>query len=528
MIKRLLSLLLIMFSITMAFSQAFRLSKPTLDDPENVYEGLASNGVTQIVPQGDSLTWFATGGGLSKTADFGQTFTSYYRGDFNMPRGGISAIAVLDSIIWIAGVFDSATVVGSQKTGAGLAYSKDYGETWTYIPQPIDGKDDDTQLWGGDTVSFLPILTPVSNTTWDISLNRIDDDSIFVYITSWAGGIRRSRDFGATWERIPLPDDDNDMFICGEEIDYKINPRDPPEGNHNHKGFSVLAYGDTVWVGTANGVNFGIVESDDCIRWRKYNAQNSTLAGNFIVALGRQLYKGQETIWAAAGKPVNTGETQAACKTSDGGLTWSRTLVGERIYGFGFQDSIVYACTEKGLFKSIDGDNWALYNPVVDVNKNAYIFSQDVYAACVDSREDTTYLWLGTSDGIAKTANDGMLWTVYRKSLSTSTPNQPSIYAYPNPFAPSFHNVLNGDGHVRIQYYLDEPAQIQLQVYDFAMGLVYEGEPRQVFYRGDNSETWNARNSAGVLVANGVYFCKLIQKIDGREKSYWTKLIVIK
>jgi len=269
--------------ISVAYGQAFRLSKPTIDDPENVYEGLASNGVTQIALQGDSITWFATGGGLSKTTDFGSSFSSYYVGDFNMSRGGISALATLDSIIWIAGVFDSTTVLGSQQTGGGLAYSKDYGETWTFVPQPIDESDDDYEVWGGDTLEFLPVVTPVNNTTWDISLSRIDDDSIFIYITSWAGGIRRSRDFGATWKRLPLPGDEYDMLICGEEIDYEINPRDPPEGNHNHKGFSVLAYGDTVWVGTANGVNLGLVESDDCIRWRHYNAQNSNLAGNFIL-----------------------------------------------------------------------------------------------------------------------------------------------------------------------------------------------------------------------------------------------------
>lgn len=526
--RRIILISIIMLLVSVANGQAFRLSKPTIDDPENVYEGLASNGVTQIAIQGDSITWFATGGGLSTTADFGSSFSSYYIGDFNMPRGGISALATLDSIIWVAGVFDSTTVLGSQQTGGGLAYSKDYGETWTFVPQPIDESDDDYEVWGGDTIEFLPVVTPVNNTTWDISLSRIDDDSIFIYITSWAGGLRRSRDFGATWERLPLPGDDNDMLICGEEIDYEVNPRDPPEGNHNHKGFSVLAYGDTIWVGTANGVNLGLVESDACIRWRHYNAQNSNLAGNFIIALGRQLWRGEETIWVAALTAEGAGETRAACKTSDGGLTWSRTLVGERIYNFAFKDSIVYACTERGLFKSIDGDNWALYKPIVDEQNNIYIFSHDVYAAGIDTREGVLYLWLGTSDGIAKTADDGIHWTIFRKSLSTSLPGQPAIYAYPNPFAPSIHNVLNGDGHVRVQYYLENSATVSLEIYDFSMDLVYESEHHHIIHVGDNSITWNGRNRAGDLVANGTYFCKLTKKDDDKEKSYWTKLIVVK
>jgi len=67
MMKRLTTAILLL-TLTLS-GQAFRLSKPFLNDSTLVYEGLGSNGVTQIAFQGDSLTWFATGGGLSKTAD---------------------------------------------------------------------------------------------------------------------------------------------------------------------------------------------------------------------------------------------------------------------------------------------------------------------------------------------------------------------------------------------------------------------------------------------------------------------------
>lgn len=775
------------------FGQAFRLSKPFLNDSTLVYEGLGSNGVTQIAFQGDSLTWFATGGGLSKTSDFGRSFSSYYGGDFNMPRGGISALATLDSVIWVAGVFDSKTDLGSQQTGGGLAYSKDYGETWTYVPQPQDvivsvlnmsgspgdvidvplrltnvddksiqsyeieiiydsaeltfagisqentiaesWKDPDVTLlkdkliirnssdfpltmkdsddnsdnllflkfqcdntslaksiirfanivfnqgnpiadWKSATftinsdstgnlfripdasyyassisslpvffnpvtqvkinsvkiifcfdpevvtllnakkgpvfdddwnlttqtiengkitvtissqdsltlssdvelltlsvfsrdndnqtsriciddvrlngevinkiidnalifvvpqnpyykerVEFQSITTPINNTTWDISLCKIDDDSIYVYITSWAGGLRRSRNYGATWQRLPLPSDEENMLICGEVIDYDIDPRDPPVGNHNHKGFSVLADSNTIWVGTANGVNLGVIELDGCISWQKYNAQNSNLSGNFIIALARQYYNGQETIWVGALTAESGNEIRAVNKTTDSGLSWTRTLVGERIYNFAFDGPTVYVCTERGLFKSLDGENWALYDPAVDTDKNEYLFSEDVYAAGVDSRKDTTYLWLGTSDGIAKTANDGISWSTYRQYLSTSQAGQPEIYAYPNPFAPNFHNVTGGDGHVRIQYYLEDNAIVKLEIYDFAMDRVYSSEFQSIEHPGDNSIVWNGRNRAGDIVANGTYFCKLTIKENDKETAHWTKLIVVK
>lgn len=507
----------------LGFGQAFRLSKPTLND-DSTYTGLSSNSATGIAAQGDSLMWFATGGGLSRTDDFGESFISYYSALNNLPHGGISAIAVRGDTIWVAAVFDSLTGdAGEQQVGGGLAYSTDQGENWTYVSQPIDKEDDVNDDWDGQSVQFLPITTIVNNTTWDIAMS---DD--YVYIVSWAGGIRRSADLGQTWQRIPLPSDDLDHLNCGDVIDFEINPRDPSEGNHNHKGFSVLAYGDTVWVGTANGINLGIVEGDDCISWRKYNAQNSAISGNFVVALARQVWRGKETIWAVTLPAEDSGEYQAVSKTSDGGLTWTTTLRNERAYNFAFQDSIVYICTENGLFKSIDGENWAVYTPIADTASGEQIYSEFFYAAEVDRREGETYLWVGTGDGIAKTASDGLTWTVYRTAVSTQYSGQPSVYAYPNPFAPYHHNVLNGDGHVRFQYDLDEAANVRLEIFNFAMERVYRSEWQSVMNAGDHHMIWTGRAMNGEVVANGTYFCKLTKKSNGKEQDSWTKLIVVK
>lgn len=521
--KCLTGLAFIAILTVVGYGQAFRLAKPNLDGSDNTYAGLPSNSVTGIVAQGDSLMWIATGGGLSLTRDFGDNFASFYPALNNLPRGGISAIDVMGDTIWVAGIFDSTTTVGSMQTGGGLAYSIDQGANWTFVPQPVDNANDNYDNWDGQSVEFLPVTTPVNNTTWDIALTKD-----YVYIVSWAGGIRRSADMGLTWQRIPSPSDDIDRLDCSDEITFEINPRDPPEGNHNHKGFSVLAYGDTVWIGTANGINLGIVESDSCISWRKFTAQNSPISGNFVVAMARQLWCGKETIWAVTLPAESAGEYQAVSKTSDGGLTWSTTLINERVYNFAFQDSIAYACSQNGLYKSIDGENWAVYTPIVDTAFGEYIYSNYIYAAEVDRREGQPYLWAGTGDGIAKTASDGLTWSVYRTALSTATAGQPDIYAYPNPFAPYHNNVVNNDGHVRIQYNLDNVATVRLEVFNFAMERVYRGEWQSVERTGDHSLAWNGRAMNGEVVANGTYFCKLTKKIGEKEKEYWTKLIVIK
>ncbi|MDD5764649.1 MAG: hypothetical protein PHW79_00160, partial [Candidatus Marinimicrobia bacterium] len=136
--KKLYLITILLFVASALNAQAFRLSKPSLIDNNRTYSGLSGNAVTQIESHGDSILWFATGGGLSRSSDFGQTFVSYYPIPDSIPKGGISSIATLDSIIWIAGVFDSTTEIGSYQTGGGLAFSKDFGLNWTFVPQPID------------------------------------------------------------------------------------------------------------------------------------------------------------------------------------------------------------------------------------------------------------------------------------------------------------------------------------------------------------------------------------------------------
>ncbi len=504
-------------------AESLQLSSPALTDSAKTYPGLGSNGVSQLYGQGESTLWLGTGLGLSRTDNFGTSFESYYSMQDSIPRGGISAMDVRDSLIWIAGVFDTSTVVGDEIAGGGLAYSRDNGQNWVYIPQPIDSLGDTLQVWGGYPVHFLSIVTPVQNTTWDISIA-----TGHVYITSWAGGLRRSVDFGRTWERIPLPADNQDFLKCGP-VPYQINPRDPAQGgNHNHKGFSVLAYGDTVWVGTAGGLNLGIVDPNGCIGWRKFSAQNSAISGNWVVTIARQIWKGQETIWAATLPAESSSEYRAISKTTDGGLTWTTTLRNERANHFVFQDSIVYACTETGIYKSLDGENWAVYKPMQDPDRREYILSDNVYTAFIDNREGSRYLWIGSSDGIAKTTDDGLHWSVYRSAVPPGADGQPEIYAYPNPFAPNHHNVLNGDGHVRVRYHMPRPGNVRLEIYDFGMDRVYRSETESIPNSGDFNVIWDGRNNDNKLVANGSYFCKLVRSIDGNEESFWTKLIIIK
>lgn len=516
--KQVLFCLLFIFVFTSLFAQGALLKSYQFNSRDTVgYYGLGSNGVTQIKPGGDSILWLGTGAGLSwvEKENFQDSIFTYFPGFEKLPRGGISAIETSGSTIWVAAVFDSSTTQGELQTGGGLAYSLNGGISWTGVAQPLDARDDKYDIWNGDTIRFSPVTTPVQNTTWDIAI-----DGNKVYTVSWAGGLRRTTDNGETWERIPLPGDEEDTLIIGvDEINYQMDPLD----HQNLRGFSVLARNDTLWVGTARGINKGIIQGET-IEWYHYSARRiKGLSGDFVVALHRQEYQGREVIWAVT-LTAGTGETQGVSYTPDGGKTWHTTLENHRGYDIASRGEDVFIGTQSSLYKlSPDRSNWSEYDRIYDEETNNEILTDEVYSLFSDDQ----YLWVGTGDGLARLNPSDNKWSIYHESASTEQPGETKIYAYPNPFYPNHNNVRNGSGHVRVKFHTQSQAEVWLEVYDFAMDRVYKGSKQQ-FAIGDGFIVWDGRMDNGELVANGAYFCKLTKKTDSGTQSHWTKLLILK
>ena len=146
---------------------------------------------------------------------------------------------------------------------------------WKYMPQPVDNQTEIEVPFGEGYFWQLPVTVPQANVTYDATIS-----GKYLWIASWAGGLRRY-DLSISLRRpqnIPMPMDwqgalstcqdsafiDTISLVTGDPIsvlkDYYLNPRDPSDGgNHNHKAFSVLAYDDKIWVGTANGINKGLI-----------------------------------------------------------------------------------------------------------------------------------------------------------------------------------------------------------------------------------------------------------------------------
>ena len=498
------------------------------------YAGLASNSVLDIRAAGDSLDsllFFGTSRGLSLTPDLGRTFRSYVADKVNLPEGGISALAVEGDTIAVAGMKDTVVAGSGEVMGTGIAFSTDGGDIWTYKGQPTDESSDTTFQWGGNPVRKLAITTAINNVTYDVAVSQGT-----IWAASWAGGLRRYDLPSSRWAPVPLPRDNDTTFSCDSvSANYVLNPRDPGDGgNHNHKAFSVIAYDSLVWVGTAAGINKGIVNAaTGCITWTHYKAQwgGRAISGNWVLALHRQVTAaGKERVWAATVNAEDPSEKPGVSFTEDDGETWYITLLGERAHNITSAGDAVYVATDNGLFKSFDGLNWARFRSAVDSLTGEQIWAEKAYGALFDSRDST--LWIGTPDGLARTSDAGVTWEIERSFVSTSDSGEVRFYAYPNPFYLAENNVWDGSGHVRFQYHLDAgevgaSTTARIAIYDFALDPVVSLTPKDHTIAGEDfdfSQAWDGRNTAGHLVANGVYYCRLT--LGGSE--YWTKVMVIK
>ena len=288
---------------------------------------------------------------------------------------------------------------------------------WKYLPQPTDNETDIEVPFGEGYFWQLPVTVPQANVTYDASIS-----GKYLWIASWAGGLRRY-DLSISIRKpqnIPMPMDWQDALstcqdsafvdttsrITGDEIpvlkNYYLNPRDPADGgNHNHKAFSVLAYDDKVWVGTANGINKGRLVEEitqispneyeilSCMDWEHYKYPTSGLSGNFVVGLAKQVWRGQTIIWAATVSTGEAGEIQGLSYTRDDGISWQTALAGKRVYNIDAKDSLVFVATSSGLWKSLDGENWARFDPAIEKTmlNQRQILTNTVYAVSIDARD---------------------------------------------------------------------------------------------------------------------------------------------
>lgn len=478
---------------------------------------LLSNSISNIAISNDTI-WIGTGKGLSRSTDGGRTWKNYY-GTPEFGTDDVSAIALRGKEVWVALAHSVERDGQTLPEGGGLRYSPDGGDTWIAFPQPLDTNNIDTLTYGNSKVRALGVTTAIQNVTYDIAITNSA-----IWITSWGGMARKSTNNGATWERVILPPDHLNAISMDESITFDLSPSKGKLGlseNFNHIPFSVVAENDsTIWIGTAGGIN---KTTNGGRSWVKFNKQNQSnpISGNFVVALAVQVTSSQTIMWAATEPANDNTEKRAVSYSTNGGATWSQTLIGEFAHNFGFKGNVIYVPTDNGVFRSSDfGKSWLQTGTMYDKNNRHRYTQTKFYSA--DSYGDT--VWLGGIDGLIKTIDNdtnpfGSNWTILHASQPLRTAAE--VYAYPNPFAPD-------DEIVRIHYSTGKNAnaQVTVRVFDFGMSLVRtiiqnaSREPNR-----EHDEIWNGKDNNNNYVANGVYFYQVV--VDNDEPR-WGKILVIK
>jgi hypothetical protein len=500
-----------------------------------------SNSVSHTAVDGSSI-YIGTGSGLAKSIDGGRNWFSF-KTDAAFAYSGIFAIATCKDTVWTATGYEKDVSGSSVQTGGGYSISFDAGNTWQHIEQAMDQRGDSIISYCppgypcvNDSIRILPVIVPEQNVTFDISIT-----SGSVWIASWASSLRKSTDNGQTWQRILLPLD-NMNSISPIDTLYSFAPNDldrqkrifknfDPRQNNNLLAFSVYAVSpDTIWCGTADGVNRS---TDGGTSWVKMNHQNQTapILGNWVISIKEQRFSSIKRLWTTNWRAQDNSEEFGVSYSDNFGQSWINCLHGIRAYGFAFKDSIAYIATEDGIYRTNDGgENFFRISDFADHSSHQYIYSAKVYS--VDVIGDSVYV--GTNEGFARTIDNdqnqfGKSWTIYRtfESVRTST----ETYAYPNPFAPSTA-LPAADAYIRIHYgkKSDNPnstrsRNVTIEIFDFGMNRVRTLLNNAT--RPDNlelDELWDGRDEKGIVVANGVYFYMV--KTDDNEPAYGKILVL--
>ena len=491
--------------------------------------GLASNQVQVLAPAGDSL-WS------------GPLLTLYLEpADRPSPEDSLlaaqaPALTDEDNVVfalaaqnrpgpqghvWAGLAFSAGQNVAA---AGGFLVSTDGGETFARRADQLDASEDTTVTYGSATLPATPIVQEANSAPQDLALGAKGDTA---WVAGNQSGLRRSVDQGERWTRVVLPPDTLRSITPDSSYSFRVGPpQDNGGGWRNHVVFSTLVdETGTLWAGTGAGLNRSRPEDIGPTgdrAWQRFEAgpQPDRLTGNTVVALAEQPRPtGRNPIWMAswAGSGGAGGQRFGVTTTPDGGNTFRKVLVGERIFDLAARQGRVFAVGEQGLF--VSGNQGQTWRSIEDfrLKGNAKTLPPEVSTRSVAVTPSA--LWVGTTEGLLRLdraqeprllpdAEDAPAprWTLLRAQVPVNPgPEQTSeqvpdveTYAYPNPFVPGRDQLL------RIAYELESAGPVTVTIYDFGMNKVWSTTETQP--SGQQETTWDGTDDRGLRVPTGTYF----------------------
>ena len=351
------------------------------------FRGGRSAAVAGVPGEPDLYYFGATGGGVWRTEDGGETYKNISDGFFGGSIGSIAIASDDPNVIYVGG--GEVTIRGNVSSGYGIFKSVDAGKTWKFSGLPnsrhiprivIDPNDND--------IVYAAVLGNIYKPT---------DDR----------GVYKSEDGGLTWEKVLFA---NNLSGAFEIVMDPNNPRilyaSTWRVQRTSHSLSSGGEGSDLWKSVDSGES-----------WVKISKNNGFPTGTIGVIGVTVSPVNSERVWAI----VENQEKGGVYRSEDGGSTWShindsrelrqRAWYYSKIYADTQDEDIVYVMNVS-YHKSKDGGKTFVSNNAPHGDHH------DLWIA----PEDNQRMIIADDGGAQISFNGGETWTTYH--------NQPTAQFY--------------------------------------------------------------------------------------------------
>ena len=313
-----------------------------------------ANAVSGVVGQPDTFYFGSVGGGVWKTTNAGRSWTPVFDSASSASIGAIGISASNPNVVYVG--TGEADMRDSIQFGDGMWKSIDAGKTWTHI-----GLENTKQIG-------RVIVDPKNpNIVFAAVLGN-------VYTSSPDRGVYRSKDGGATWQKVLFKNDD----VGGIDLNF-----DPTNSQTIYATMWNVRRPPWFIYTPANGPGGGIFKSTDGgSTWKEIDEGIPTdgrgrIGISVSPANHNRIYAVVDAFVNDKDDPENQTKTKKSggvFRSDDAGATWTRLSSDERLWGRGWyfekitadpknadlvyvMNTSVYRSTDAGkTWKAIKGD----------------------------------------------------------------------------------------------------------------------------------------------------------------------------
>jgi hypothetical protein len=435
--------------------------------------------VVVAIDDTSTVVWIGTLKNFGRSTDGGETWSAYgYDEGLPGSASDVGTVRIAPEGDVYLGCFYPRGSGLDPLTGAGLARTRDGGNTWEHWTT-ADGLGNDA-VWDTET-----------------------DGEGTIWAGCWTGGVAISHDDGDTW-RTSVPSDQtygDNVFALARTDEYLFAG--------TGAGLAVSEDAGEGWSlqippGTSSRV-VGFVEVQETEEgpWVWVGTVASGTGGWY----GLWLVRWYDTYW---------GWTRIAAETTPG-------LSSNAIYWIetGAEDHLWMATAFNGPGQ-IGGLSHRLPNGTWETITGRGLYSNDIYSV---STVDNATVWAGTPVGLHVSRDGGESFEIIDFQPRSGFVDEPVAYAFPNPFSPLGHGVctirFSVSGHP-----LTHDAVVDIDIYDLEGRHVKSIVKGEVYQGGFEyqKDFWDGTDAAGRQVANGVYY--YVIQANG-ERTFTGKIAVV-